>query len=139
MLRIRPALAIVLGGVLSGALVAQAVPTDPKGQSPRPWTQTAPDDYPEIVGITYETIPGAASDPYNFTPHRPTWRQASLADDQLGDIPGYSEPDYSEDSGSDYTDPQVPEDVDVTPVDRDEVAVLPPEIEPQPVAINLIG
>lgn len=120
----RPALAIVIGGALCGAVIAQAVPTDLAGTSPRPWKPVEAQAYPEIVGITYETLPGAASDPYNYTPHRATLRIADMQY-QLDDAaPGYSEPEYDE---ADYRnlDPQIIED-DGDDEDPDVVALPEP-------------
>ncbi len=109
--KMHPALAIVAGGLLCGAVIAQAVPTDPAGSSPRPWKPVSAEAYPEIVGITYETIPGAASDPYNFTPRGPSWRTADLQYQLQDSIPGYVEPEYTPDDMDDAAyarpDPQV--------------------------------
>ncbi len=129
--RINPALAIVLGGVLSGALMAQAVPTDPNGISPRPWAQTATDDYPELSAITYETIPGAASDPYNFTHRVAQVRRTGIDEPTLTDLPDDSEPAYPDDPGLDYADPQVVEDDEIIQVDEDEA--------PKPAIVLSIG
>ncbi|MBB3860222.1 hypothetical protein GGQ88_001488 [Novosphingobium hassiacum] len=107
----RPALAIVMGGVLCGAVIAQAVPTDPSGTLPRPSKPIAAEAYPEIVAITYETQPGAASDPYNFTPHRPLLRTADLQYQLEDAAPGYQEPDY-DDVGTSSPDPQITEEDD---------------------------
>lgn len=107
----RPALAIVMGGILCGAVIAQAVPTDPNGTSPRPWKPTAVEAYPEIVAITYETLPGAASDPYNFTPHMPRLRVADLQYQLDEAEPAYPEPEYDHgDEGA--PDPQIIEEYD---------------------------
>lgn len=139
MLRINPALAIVFGGVLSGALVAQAVPTDPNGVVPRPWAQTAVEDYPEITGITYETLPGAASDPYNFTHHVSALRHATIDDHAFDDLPASHEADYADDLQPYRPDPQLLEDEEIIPVDGDEVVPLDTEEPAKPAIVLSIG
>ena len=53
-----PASALVSVGALFGALISQAVPTEPRHMAARPWQSPDPADYPEIVAVTYENIPG---------------------------------------------------------------------------------
>ena len=134
-----PALAIVMGGALCGALAAQGVPTDIKGVSAKPGTPTAPESCPEIVGITYETLPGAASDPYNFTPRASGLRHARLPEASFDDPLGYSKPEYLEDPEFSQPDPQIIEDQELIAVDAPDDGAFMVEDVPKLASAQPVG
>lgn len=127
-----PASALVSVGALFGALISQAVPTEPRHMAARPWQSPDPADYPEIVAVTYENIPGQNAYPIASYARALRLEPASWALDPPSgppaDFPGYDTVRYEPEPELIHEDHTAAADLDQTS-EPDEPVPPPPEDE----------
>lgn len=86
--------AILAAGATLGTLSAQVIPTHMTFRADRPWKAAEPEDYPEIVAVTYDAMSGPYFAPRAYSAVAPVIRHASLsAIDDLPRFDDYAEPE----------------------------------------------
>lgn len=86
--------AILVAGAVLGTVSAKTVPTVMTYRDDRPWQAADPEDYPEIVAVTYDAMSGPYFAPKAYSAVAPVIHHAALA--AIDEFP----------HGDDYTDMQ---------------------------------
>ena len=89
--------AILAAGAVLGTVSAKTIPTDTTFRADRPWRSADPEDYPEIVAVTYDAVSGPYFAPRAYTAVAPVIRHAAATEiDEVTRIDDYAvaEPSY---------------------------------------------
>lgn len=72
--------AILAAGAVLGTVSAKAIPTDTVFRADRPWRAADPEDYPEIVAVTYDAVSGPYFAPRAYSAVAPIIHPASATE-----------------------------------------------------------
>lgn len=84
--------AILAAGAVLGTVSAKAIPTHMTYRGDRQWQAADPEDYPEIVAVTYEAMSGPYFAPRAYSAVTPVIRHAALT--EIDELPRFD--DYAE-------------------------------------------